>query len=380
MVIAVIGRGLIGSAAARHLAEAGHQVLLIGPEEPADKRAHRGVFGSHYDEGRITRGLDPYPFWSRVSRASIARYGEIEAKSGLSFYTEVGLMMAGPIAGRPIQDVDEVRREAGISADRLEGAVLAERFPYFAFPADTLALYEPKGAGHISPRRLVRAQTIAGERAGARVMAATVSAVEEAGGAVRIVTDEGEVRAERALVAAGGFTNMMLAEPLPLSVYARTVALFEVDEGEAARLGAMPSMIYLKPNGEDPFMLPPIRYPDGKVYLKLGGDPVDVPLKDAEAVSDWFRSGGSAEVEAALEAHMRARMPNLRIRAVKRDACVTAYTPNNRPIIDRISDRVAVAVAGCGRGAKNSDELGRMGGAALFGETDPECSLKAAMA
>ena len=378
MTIAVIGRGLIGSAAARHLAEAGHEVLLIGPEEPADKRAHRGVFGSHYDEGRITRGLDPYAFWSRVSRASIARYREIEAKSGVPFYTEVGVLMAGPVAGRFIQDVDQVRREAGIEATRYEGAALAERFPYFAFPPDTMALHEPKGAGHISPRRLVRAQTIAAERAGARLMAATVSAVEEAGDGVRIVTDQGEVRVERALVAAGGFTNMMLAEPLPLSVYARTVALFEVDEAEAARLRTMPSMIFLKPNGEDPYMLPPIRYPDGKFYLKLGGDPEDVPLKDAEAIGAWFRTGGSAQVEAALEAHMRARMPDLNIRAVRRDACVTTYTPNNRPIIDRISDRVAVAVAGCGRAAKNSDELGRMGGAALFGETDPECSLAAA--
>ena len=31
MTVAVIGRGLIGSAAARHLAKAGHEVVLIGP-------------------------------------------------------------------------------------------------------------------------------------------------------------------------------------------------------------------------------------------------------------------------------------------------------------------------------------------------------------
>ena len=55
MRIAIIGRGLIGSAAARHLAEAGHEVVLIGPGEPANYASHPGVFGSHYDEGRITR-------------------------------------------------------------------------------------------------------------------------------------------------------------------------------------------------------------------------------------------------------------------------------------------------------------------------------------
>ncbi|WP_456821601.1 FAD-dependent oxidoreductase [Bradyrhizobium sp. USDA 4502] len=33
--LAVIGRGLIGSAAARHLSKMGHDVALIGPDEPA---------------------------------------------------------------------------------------------------------------------------------------------------------------------------------------------------------------------------------------------------------------------------------------------------------------------------------------------------------
>lgn len=46
--LAVIGRGLIGSAAARHLSKMGHDVALIGPDEPADFSQHSGVFGSHY--------------------------------------------------------------------------------------------------------------------------------------------------------------------------------------------------------------------------------------------------------------------------------------------------------------------------------------------
>lgn len=378
MVIAVIGRGLMGSGAARHLAEAGHEVLMIGPPEPADKRAHQGVFASHYDEGRITRGLDPEAFWSRVSLASIARYREIEAKSGVPFYSEVGLLMAGPKHEAHIQSVDQVARENGIDAERFDAAGLAERFPYFDFPSDTYGVYEARNAGYISPRAMVRAQGIAAQRAGAQVMEATVTALREEGAGVVIETDQGEVRAERALVAAGGFTNMILERPLPLTVYARTVALFEVAEDQAARLVGMPSMIYLKPNGEDPYMLPAIRYPDGRIYLKLGGDPVDAALNSAEETRAWFRTGGNPDVVAALEAQMRARMPDLQIASVKMDACVTTFTANHRPVIDRLSDRVAVAAGGCGRSAKNADELGRLAGEVLLGMALPECSLAAA--
>jgi sarcosine oxidase len=91
----VIGRGLIGSAAARHLCKMGHDVALIGPDEPTDFSHHDGVFGSHYDEGRITRRFDPEPFWLQMNCAAISRYGEISAESGVEFYREVGALHVG---------------------------------------------------------------------------------------------------------------------------------------------------------------------------------------------------------------------------------------------------------------------------------------------
>ena len=69
--IAVIGRGLIGSAAARHLAEAGHRVVLIGPDEPTDRRTSLGPFCSHPDEGRITRVAGRTAVWSQPAARSI---------------------------------------------------------------------------------------------------------------------------------------------------------------------------------------------------------------------------------------------------------------------------------------------------------------------
>ena len=52
--IMVVGCGLFGSAATRHLSERTDGVVCIGPKEPKNRQDHNGVFASHYDEGRMT--------------------------------------------------------------------------------------------------------------------------------------------------------------------------------------------------------------------------------------------------------------------------------------------------------------------------------------
>ena len=151
------------------------------------------------------------------------------------------------------------------------------------------------------------------------------------------------------------------------------MALIEVGAAGAARLAGMPSLVLRLSGGRDPYLLPPIRYPDGKTYLKIGGDPVDRVVVGGEA-GDWFRSGGSAEVGAYLTELIREILPGLDVRATLTDACVTMLSPGDRPLIEPLSGRIAVATAGCGRGAKCSDELGRLGAEAVLGlsRTNPE--------
>lgn len=372
MRIAVVGRGLIGSAAARHLARGGHEVVLVGPDEPPRMADHRGVFGSHYDEGRITRSLDPDPVWSRVSRASIARYGEIETESGIAFYTERGVVMAGPEGSTAMARIGAVAARDRIACDRLGGAGLARRFVEFRFPGGTMGWHEPRHAGYISPRRLVAAQTRAAKRKGATVIRKRVLALDEGRDGVTIRHEEGHVKADRVLVAAGAYTGALVGGAVPLTVMARTVAFFEVSEAEAARLVALPPLIYLHADGDGPYLLPPIRYRDGRWCLKMGGDVVDRPLASPAEMGDWSRSGGNPEVARALGLQMRALMPGLQIEATHHAACVTTFTPEDRARIAMLSDQVGVATAGCGRGAKCSDELGRLGAEMILGQGLPD--------
>lgn len=362
--IAVIGRGLIGSAAARHLANAGQDVTLIGPIEPDDKRAHRGVFASHYDEGRITRKNATDAYWAEASIASIGRYSEIEAASGITFYSPVGALMAGEDDGDFLGDARRVAQELSILHQDLRGALVAEVIPDLALPNGWSALWEPGDSGHISPRRLVAAQVKLAEAGGAALLDIAVTGLEETPGGVRVHTGAGSEVFDRVLVTAGGMTDHVLGRPLCYKVCGRTIALFELSETEAERLGYLPSLVMGTPEGH--YLLPPIRYPDGKVYMKLGGDPDDILLTSPKEIGDWFRSGGRAEVRDDQEARFRALFPSVDIVSVSMDACMTTWTDDLRPEIARLSQRVSVASAGNGAGAKCSDELGRRGAALMI--------------
>lgn len=365
MRIAIVGRGLIGSAAAKHLARSGAHVTLIGPDEPADWAAHEGVFASHYDEGRITRALDPDPFWSRVSRASIARYAEIEATSGVRFYTEAGSLMAGAAGGDMMSSVARVAKEASIAAEWMTPGEVNTRFPFLHLKADDQAAYEAKGAGHVSPRNLVRAQGICAEAAGAKIVAEEVRGIDD-GASVTLRTAQGDLHFDHVLVAVGAFCRSLLGDvAADVTPYARTVAFFELDKAETARLSTMPTVIH-KTAEDAPYILPPIRYPNGKTYIKLGGEPQDHELRDPKDLNAWYRSGGSAEIGAYLRDVLLRRIPDLRYEAMHVAPCSTTFTPEDKPRIGPVSKNVTAAIAGCGRGAKCSDELGRMAAEAVL--------------
>jgi sarcosine oxidase len=372
MKLAVVGRGLIGAAAARHLSKMGHEVALIGPDEPADFARHGGVFGSHYDEGRITRRFDAHPFWRQANSAAISRYSEISAESGLDFYREVGVLHVGPRDGADVAAVGKITAEAGIPVEAYDDAGLAKRFPFLGLMAGMRGYFEPRDAGHISPRRLVRAQTIAAERAGARIVAEAAVGISENGAGVTIRTASGSVEAERVLVATGGHTQSLLGRSLGFTVYARTAALFRLGTAEVRRLADMPSMRCFGPKGDNPYILPPILYPDGQNWLKLGGDPVDVALENETDIKDWFRSGGSIAVADRLEQQIRTRIPGLDVEERRVVPCMTTFGKTGLPCIGPLSQRVTVAFGCYGKSAKCSDELGRLGGLALLGEVQAE--------
>lgn len=379
----VVGAGMMGSAAARHLALMGKDVALIGPDEPTDKAGHSGVFASHYDQARITRALDRHADWSRLAMQSIARYGEIERAADHRFFHEVGSLMVGPEAGPHsgfIQDCEQVGAAHSVEFDRYQDADLAAKFPYFTFPVGSVGLFEAKGAGYVNPRNHVRAQIIAATRSGARLIRSEVSGINESADGVRVTCADGQVYcAGKVIVACGPFSKAkgLLPQPIKLTTLARTITFFEIDSQEAGQLGDMPTLVYVSQDGSrDIYALPPVTYADGKCWLKVGGGPVDAVLESVDDIKNWFKGEGDKVEADALADMLLEVMPELKFQSTTTGSCVTSFTPGGKPLIYPQSDRVIALAGGNGAGAKCSDELGRLGAMAALGKLASEKSYQ----
>lgn len=377
--IIVIGKGMIGSAAGRYLSKSNSNIALIGPDEPKNFKTHTGVFASHYDQGRITRTLDPNQIWGRLAQMAQEAYGEIESKSGIQFHHAVGGVRASAVTADFIQNAATFGRQLGTDFQQLSSAESNQQLPFFHFPKQSHILWESGMSGYVNPRQLVTAEVKIAEQQGATIIRETVVKLEQHANHVAVETDAGAIfKGKKVLLSAGSFTNMLLPErPLALKREAHMILMAEVGESEQRRLADMPTIIYQLPENSamwSLYMLPPVKYPDGKTYIKLGGNThweAEI-FQEWEQITNWFHTDGDPKEGEALKSVLHQTMPNLQVDNYLTRPCILTYTPSSYPYIDQIDDRLFVATGGCGGAAKSSDAIGRLAALRVLGEDCPE--------
>ncbi|ODT18843.1 MAG: FAD-dependent oxidoreductase [Mesorhizobium sp. SCN 65-12] len=210
--IAVIGGGIIGASTAFHLLQAGvRQVTLIDAGKPGSATTGAGAgFVSHWSAGMIPLGEEGF---------HVQQYG-------LDFYRrlhEVGVEIGYRPNGTLIMALTEEGREqfvrpvlespyAPAEMQDLDAAQIGRKMQGLVDPAKVhSAAYNPHGIQLDTSLAMAVLTSQIKERGGIVCDGTRVTAVHDDGDGVRIETDKGEIKADAAVVAAGAWTNQLLA-------------------------------------------------------------------------------------------------------------------------------------------------------------------------
>ncbi len=365
---AVVGRGPMGAAAARHLATAGEDVVVVGPEEPEDWSQHEGAFASHYDEGRQFELASSEKVLVRLAKDSVRGFQEVEKATGIAFFRRHSNLRVGPAGFSDDHyynwdGIDAVGREFGVETVHLDDQGLSEKFPQFRFESGSRGLVEPNG-GVINPRRMVKAQLRAAEANRATVISDEVLALNRRSGDIEVVLKNGKsISADQVLIAAGAFTNSakLLERRLVMYLYGVTAVLVEVPGESRPDMPTFTCRFGSEEKSPVCFAMPPLQYPDGRWYIKgATASSVDSPIAGDDGIGPWFRGKGVGEDPKLVVGMLRKLLPGFEPGKARALPCMVSYTPTGNPYIDRIDERVGVAVGGNAWGVMTSDEIGRM--------------------
>jgi sarcosine oxidase len=355
----IVGNGMFGAAIARYLAPHA-TVTLVGPQARTDGP---GAYGAHHDEGRIIGDLSRDLVWSELNR--YARDGMTDLDPAL--ITPCGALTATTRGGPDYLSVAaQIRERQSADIRTLTADAARASFPMARFSRDETIWYQ-RAAGYFSPRRYVALATRSAQAHGATITSGTVRALHLSATGIKAELSDGRrLRAGAAIVASGAFAagSDLLPVPVALKAKSEVYAMAELDDHQAADLDTMPCInrTINHPQLADLYVLPPIRYPDGRTYLKAGANTmIDQWLPDPAAVRAWYDHGNDDGPLPALRQVLTGLLPGIRIRAWHTRRCADAYTAHRHPYIDILEPgRLTIALGGNGRGAQAADAVGQL--------------------
>lgn len=362
----VIGKGLMGAAAAKYLSQSDANMAIIGSDEPTDL-AQSTVFSSHYDQARIQRQIGLDGIWTLLNKQSAAAYSKLEIESGIHFHDGVGCLYVQPagedgyLKNAPIQS-----KQFDIECSFYEnGEVLHQSFSDYKFPNASCGLFETAPSGSINPRLLIKAQLELVKKNGGHVFSETVSNIKYVTNQIEVKTLTGKTfLANKILFTSGSFTNFL---PLPkeqklaLSLKSETIVLASVNKIEADHLSKLPSLLYEIDNADldGIYLIRPVKYPDGNYYIKMGCNfPDDIYFDNLVEIKHWFLQGDSERHLQTLKNALVTILPNVKFEDFVTKRCIITRTPHGKPYIGEIGKNIFIATGGNGYSAMCSDALG----------------------
>ena len=137
----------------------------------------------------------------------------------------------------------------------------------------------------------------------------------------------------------------------------------EVSKYTADILSAMPSVIYHQSEEIDGsvYILPPIKYPDGRTWLKIGQSSGHSMVDPEQNLISWFQGIGDADIAEWLSEKLSKVLPSTEFISHHTSSCVTTKSQSGTQFIDKFDGtEVYSCLVGEGQAAKSADELGRI--------------------
>lgn len=363
--VAIIGLGVVGSAALAALARRGRRVVGIDRFAPGHDR------GSSHGTTRIIRlGYFEHPSYVPLLRAVYPLWRELEAQSGQSLLSITGILEIGAPEGDLVAGTLRSSRLHGLPHEILDAPRLMRRFPAFRVPNDFVAVYQPDG-GFVRAEQTVAAFQALALRSGAELRTEErVLAAEPHRGGVRVMTPYGDILAESAIVAAGPWLKSLLPQlPVPIRVTRQVLGWFEPAEHARARFAAERFPVFLLQNQDGVFYGFPADADGVKVAKHHHLDEAVDPEHCDRAVS--------ATDEAVIRTALKAHVPDADGRLLASRTCLYTMTPDGDFILDRLPGypQVIVAAPCSGHGFKFAPVIGEiLADLAVEGRTEHDIS------
>ena len=362
----VIGGGMLGASAARHLSEMGYAIAVVAPPEPLALENHQGPFGAHYDVSRSSRTLYIDPVEYELSKRAHAANSSIE-----QFSEEKVFFGQGHLFVAKKEDDEKFFTHFSNSSNShlakiFDAEGLRKQWPELRFPTDFIGLLELDRRGMLNPRALVAAQLSAVASFGGQIFSSSARSMNIGNHCSVKLVDGSQLEAKKVLISTGAWSNSsgLLPKRVALKMKTEIVLLAEIDSEETKRLRNLPVMHYEIRNSEaaDIYAVPPQVYPNGKTLLKWGANTLaDRWVDSSEDIDSWYRQGNSDQIINSVKQSMENTYPGLRVKKWHTNRCVITYTSHGLPYIDSlVENKVYAAIGGNGRSAKWADPLGAL--------------------
>lgn len=355
MKIAVIGVGGTGSAACRHLAKAGHEV--VGYEQFTIGHTR----GSSHGESRIIRYTYPDPLFTALMRDAYPLWADLEAEAAEELFVRCGGLLFGAQDHPELVATRSSLTENGLSYEEFPAETITERFPAVRLRPGEVGLFQ-SDSGFLRATRCVRANARLARHYGATLHENTaVEEITSRGNRPVIRTADGnEEIFDGVLVTAGAWMGKLFAHlGLRLSVERRQVVYLEI-AGDPIPFTPEHFPIWI--DAESMYYGFPADgvLPGCKLASHTRGLAVDPDIDD--------RAPEQAAIDEAI-ALAADRFPGLAPHATFTQVCLYTNTENEDFILDYVPGLPNVAlVSGCsGHGFKFTVLLGKLGAEMVAG-------------